>query len=183
MLRYNLLFIHIVSAMGVFTALGVEALALTQLRRASDGATAREALAALGSGQRGGGLSMLVLVLTGMSLATAYWRWQGAWIGLGFLGAIAIGAIGGLMTGRRVSRLRKGLGEGRLGTSLIDALPGLWTSFVMRATLLAGVVYLMTVKPEPVVSLGVLGSAVVAGLVVSRARPRSGTLQATRANG
>jgi hypothetical protein len=183
MLRSNLLFIHVVSAMGVFTALGMEALALTQLRRASDGATARAALAALGSGQRVAGLSMLGLILTGFGLAAAYWHWQGAWMGLGLAGVVAIGTIGGLMTGRRVRRLRKSLGEGGMGPSLSEALPVLRTSFVMRAALLAGVVYLMTVKPVPVVSLGVLGTAVVVGLVVSRIRPRSDALQATRATG
>lgn len=183
MLRENLLFIHIVSAMGMFTALGIEALGLTQLRRASDSATARGALTALGSSRRVGGLSMLVLLLTGLRLATAYWRWEGAWIGLGLLGLVAIGAIGGLMTGCRVSRLQKIPGEGGMSTSLIEALPVLWTSFVMRAALLAGVVYLMTVKPGPAVSLGTLGTAVVIGLVLSRARPRSEARQATRATG
>jgi hypothetical protein len=183
MLRYHLLFIHIIAAMGAFTALGIEALALTQLRRASDSATARAALAALGPSQRLGGASMLVLTLSGLSLATTYWRWQGAWIGLGLAGLVAIGAVGGLMTGRSLRRLRRRLGESGVGTSVVDALPVLQTSFMVRAALLAGVVYLMTVKPGRVVSLGVLGIAVVVGLVVSRVRPRSEPRLARRATG
>jgi hypothetical protein len=183
MLRYNLLFVHIISAMGAFAALGMEAFALTQLRRAPDGATARAALAALGPSQRIGGLSMLVLLLTGIPLATMYWRWQGSWIGLGLAGLVAIGATGGLMTGRRVSRLQKSLGEVGVRTSLIGSLAVLRTSFMIRAALLPAVVYLMTVKPGRVVSLGVFGTAVVVGLVVSRVRPRSETPQTTRATG
>ena len=34
-----------------------------------------------------------------------------------------------------------------MSTSVLEALPVLWTSLVLRAALLAGVVYLMTVKP------------------------------------
>jgi hypothetical protein len=183
MLRDNLLFIHVISAMGMFTALGIEALGLTLLRRASDGSTARGALTALGSSRRISGLSLLVLLLTGLRLAAAYGRGGGAWIGLGLAGLVVIGAIGGLVTGRRISRLQKIPGEGGMSPSLIEALPVLWTSFVMRAALLAGVVYLMTVKPGPMVSLGTLGTATVVGLVLSRVRPRPEALQATRAAG
>lgn len=147
MLRYNLLFIHVISAMGVFTALGIEVLALAQLRRAADGATAGAALAGFRSSQRIGGPSMLVLLLTGLRLASAYWHWQGAWIGLGLAGLVSIGVVGGLMTSRRVNRLQKSLGEGEPGTLVLEALPALRRSFVIRAVLVTGVVYLMTVKP------------------------------------
>jgi hypothetical protein len=168
MLRSNLLFIHVVGAMGVFVALGIEALALVQLRRASNAAGARAALAALAASQRVAGPSFLLLLLSGLYLATAYWRWQGAWIGLGFVGLVSIGAIGGLMTGRNVSRLRKGLETSPTITSFVDLRPALWASFVIRAALLAAVVFLMTVKTGPVGSLAALGTAVAASLIVSR---------------
>jgi hypothetical protein len=161
MLRYNLLFLHVAAAMGTFMALGIEALALTQLRRASSGDAEREALAAVGSSRRVSGVSMLVLLLTGLALAGRYWQWQGAWIGAGLVGLVAIGTIDRLMSGRHLR----------------------WTSFAIRTALLAGVIYVMTVKPGRVVSLGVLGAAVVVGLVVSRALPRSGAPRATPAIG
>jgi hypothetical protein len=147
MLRYNLLFVHIISAMGVFTSLGMEALVLIQLRRAQDSASARAALAAFSAIQRVSGLSMLVLLLTGLYLATAYWQWRGAWMGSGILGLVAVGAVGGVMTGRRVARLRTSLGAGETGASLGESLPALRASLGIRAALLVGVVYLMTVKP------------------------------------
>jgi hypothetical protein len=173
MLRSNLLFIHVVGAMGIFVALGMEALALAQLRRAADSAAARAALAALGAAQRVGGPSMLLLVLSGLYLATAYWRWEGAWIGLGFLGLVSIGAIGGLMTGRNVNRLRKGRETSATVTSLAEVAPTFWASFVIRAALLVAVVFLMTAKPGPVGSLAALGTAVAAGLIMSRTGRRA----------
>ena len=168
MMRSILLFVHVASAMGVFVALGMEALALAQLRRASNGAGVRAALAAMGGGQRLMGPSGLLLVLSGIYLATAYWHWQGAWMGLGFLGMLSIGAVGGIMTGRNVGRLRKDLDASRSTTTSLAVSPALWTSFAIRAALLVAVLFLMTVKPGPLGALAALGTAVVVGLAVSR---------------
>jgi hypothetical protein len=114
MLRSNLLFIHVASAMGMSVALGIEALALAQLRRASDSAAARAAL------------------------------------------------------GRNLSRLRNGLETSATIKSLAEVHPAFLASFTIRAALLIAVVFLMTAKPGPVGSLAVLGTAVAAGLIVSR---------------
>lgn len=147
MLRSITLFIHILSALTVFTALGAESLALTQLGRAQDGAAARAALGGFQLGQRLAGPGMLMLLLTGLRLATAYWQWHGVWIGLGLAGMVSIGLVGGLMTGRRLGRLHQRLGENGPGSPWVGDLSALRTSFVLRAVLLVGVVYLMTVKP------------------------------------
>src|SRR5689334_23457697 len=170
MIRSILLFLHVAGAMGVFVALGMEALALGQLRRASNVGAIRAALGALGAGQRLMGPSGLLLVLSGIYLATAYWHWQGAWMGLGFLGMLAIGALGGIMTSRNVGRLRKDLDGSRASVSSVTVTPALWTSFAIRAALLVGVLFLMTVKPGPLGSLAAIGTAVVIGLVASRTR-------------
>jgi hypothetical protein len=87
------------------------------------------------------------------------------------------------MTARRIGRLRKSIDDGGLGASLSEAHAGLRTSLVIRAALLAGVVYLMTVKPEPPASLATLGAAIAVGLVLGRVRPRPGTTGAVRATG
>jgi hypothetical protein len=147
LLRSNLLFIHVASAMGVFAALGVETLALAHLRRAAGGDMARAALADLGSARRLGGPAMLLLIVSGFWLATAYWHWQGAWMRLGLLGLVAIAAVGGLMTGRAVSRLDRHLNEPGFDAVLREVDPSLRWSFLIRVALLAAVLYLMTVKP------------------------------------
>ena len=147
MLRSNLLFIHVASAMGVFAALGVEALALAHLSRSAGNGMARAALADLGSARRLGGPAMLLLIVSGFWLATAYWHWQGAWMGLGFLGLVAVAAIGGLMTGRAVRRLVPRLNEPGFDDALRKVDPLLRRSLLIRTVLLAAVVYLMTVKP------------------------------------
>ena len=147
MLRSNLLFIHVASAMGIFAALGIEVRALAHLRRATGGATARAALADLGTARRVGGPAMLLLIVSGFWLATAYWHWRGAWMGLGLLGLALIGAVGRLMTGRAVRRVSPHLDQPGFDAVLREADPALLRSFLIRTVLLTAVVYLMTVKP------------------------------------
>ena len=108
---------------------------------------ARAALADLGSARRLGGPAMLLLLVSGFWLATAYWHWQGAWMRLGLLGLVTIGAIGGLMTDRAVRRLGPHLNGPGLDAALRQADPWVRRSFLIRAALLVAVVYFMTVKP------------------------------------
>ncbi len=147
MLRPLLLFLHVASAMGVVAALAVEALALTHLRRATGSSGARAALADLGVARRVEGPSLLLLLVTGFWLATAFWHWQGPWIRAGFLGLVVIGAIGGVMTGRVLRRLARRSEEQTLVAESHDVRHVLLRSFAIRALLLAAVVFLMTVKP------------------------------------
>lgn len=181
MLRYSLLFIHVASAMSLFTALGMEAIVLAQLHRMKDGAGTPAALTALGASRRVGGIGSLFLLLSGATLATIYWHWQGAWMGLGLVGLVAIGAVGGATTGRVVKRLQGRLDDGHADTSPADVVPALRQSFVMRAALLTGVVYLMTVKPGPFASAGALAIATVVGLVWGRSGARAAMPRAAEA--
>ena len=147
MLRVHLLFIHVASAMGLFAGLGIEGVALARLRRTTGGDLWRSAFADLGTARRVGEGAMPLLLVSGLWLATAYWHWQGAWMGLGFLGLILIGAGGALTTGRAVRRLRRMLDQPGFDALLREAGPALQRSFLIRTLLLAVVVYLMTVKP------------------------------------
>lgn len=147
MLRSNLLFVHIISAMALFLTLGIEAVALSQLRRATDGAAARSALGSFGTVQRLAGPSMLLLLLSGLYLTKAFGEGKGAWIALGLVGLVTMGGVGGLMTGRRVRRLRKAVEAGGDVSPLAQAYGAFRTSYLLRLALATLVVYLMTVKP------------------------------------
>lgn len=133
--------------MGTFAALGIEAIALAHLRRAAGGNMARGALADLRSAQRVGGPAMLLLIVSGFWLATAYWHWRGAWMRLGLLGSVAVGAVAGLMTGRATRELSAHLEQPGFNAVLRAGNISLRRSYLIRVVLLAAVVYLMTVKP------------------------------------
>ena len=133
--------------MGLFVALGIEALALAQLRRATDSAAARTALSDLLSARHFVGPSMLLLLVTGFWLAKVFWHGQGTWIRLGLLGLVAFVAVAALMTGRTARRLAPRLNEPDFDAARRAANATLRRSFVIRALLVIAVVYLMTAKP------------------------------------
>lgn len=160
MLRYAVLFIHVTSAMGIFAALGIEAAALFQLRRATGANDVRVALQAYGLVRLVGALSLVGTLLSGIYLATTAWQWRGAWIGLGFLGLVITAGIGGTATRVGVARLQQGTAGGDRAASILRA------ALLARVAVLIAVVYLMTVKPGTRGSLVAMGIGVVAGAVV-----------------
>lgn len=178
MLHTSLLFIHVAAAMAIFASLGIEAVALAQLHRAMDEPHIHDSLATFGSSQRVGGPGVLALVLSGFILATMYWHWRGAWMGLGFVGIVAVMAVGRTMTRRALKRVPQSNDGGRSRALPVDLVPTLRRSFAIRVALLFGVVFLMTTKPEPPVALGALLLAAVIGQVVGRGSARAQRVRA-----
>ena len=175
MVHQVLLFLHITSAMGIVAGLGIEGLVLLQLRAARTGSDARLALTNSRYVQRVGGVSMLAAVLTGIYLATAYWHWRGAWMGISFLTIILLAFVGGLMTGRPTTRVLRTPSDA-LGPAELAKVQGLLgRSYVLRLWLFLGIVFLMTTKPAsgPLALLVIIVAAVVglvAGLPARRVR-------------
>ena len=175
-----LLFLHVTAAMGIVAGLGIEGFALMQLRAARSIGEARAALGSTRYVQRVMGVSLLTAIVTGIYLATAYWGWRGAWMGMALLAILAMGLVGGFMTGRTTMRVMRPSGDA-LGAVEIAAVQGrLSLSYVIRLGLFLGIVFLMTTKPTSgVVAFLVLVIAaavgVLAGLPARRVR---GTVRA-----
>lgn len=166
MLHSVIVFLHVASAMGIVAALGIEGVMLVQLRGAHSPPEARAVLGLSRVVQRVGASSMIVALATGISLATAYWQWQGAWMGFGFLTLIAIAIVGATMTGRRVQAMLRDP-SATSATSAARAWRRLTQSYTLRTALLAGIVFLMTVKPEtPVAAAVVVIVAAVLGIAI-----------------
>jgi hypothetical protein len=175
-----LLFLHVTAAMGIVAGLGIEGFALVQLRAARSIAEARVALGSTRYVQRVMGVSLLAAILTGIYLATAYWGWRGAWMGMALLAILAMGLVGGFMTGRPTMHVMRPSGDA-LGAAEIAALQGrLSLSYVIRLGLFLGIVFLMTTKPTSglVALLVVVIAAAVGGLAGLPARRVRGTVRA-----
>src|SRR5437016_2318113 len=119
--RPLILFVHITAAMGVFAALGIEGVALLQLRRASSPAQVQAAVNGLRLTQRVMALSALTLVLSGLYLAGSGWGWSVPWINLGFASLVAAAVLGGATTGRTIGRVQAG-GSDRASRSALGQL-------------------------------------------------------------
>lgn len=175
MIRLVLLFLHVTAAMGIVAGLGIEGLALVQLRAARTGDEARRALTNSRYVQRVAGSSFVVTIVTGVYLATAYWSWRGAWMGVALLAIVAMALVGAFMTGRPMLRAMR-VANDALGATEITALQArLSLSYTIRLGLFLGIVFLMTTKPASgpaavgaVLVTGALG--LLAGRPVRRAR-------------
>lgn len=163
------IFLHIVGALGVFAALGLEWTSLANLRRASTAAQAREWARLLRIARTLEGPAGLTILATGIYMSM---RWgQQAWIGLGLLGLIAIGALGGAVIGRRAAAIGKSMptdDEEPIPDSLRRRLDdgALRLATRLRLCLGLGVVFLMSVKPGGALALAAMGVALTAGLIL-----------------
>jgi hypothetical protein len=143
-----LFFTHVASAMGIVAALGIETLVLIRASGARTLDAARMALSDVRYAQRVGAVSLLLTVASGITLATVYWKWRGAWIGAGFFTVIAIAVVGATLTGRTMAAINRALAASA-GARLTARLGARLTlSYSLRLALLLGVVWLMTTKPD-----------------------------------
>lgn len=106
-----------------------------------------------------------LLVISGSYLVWVAWPWTTAWVVVGAASMALVGALGGGVTGKRISAILASGGEG-----LATHLPTMWSSFVVRVLLLVTAIFLMSTKPGWVGSLSALATAVVAGVLLARTR-------------
>ncbi len=163
------LFLHIVGALGLFAALGLEWTSLRQLRRATTVEQARAWFDVLGLVRRIGPAALAAILLSGFYLMATEWGWT-AWIGVALVGMGVLAALGAL-NGVPLAALGRELTthQGTLAVPVRQRLqnPRFVASIQTRVALVLGIVFLMTVKPDLGGSLLTIGLAVVLGLVAS----------------
>ena len=170
MSRYSIaLFLHIVGALGLFAALGLEWTSLRQLRRATTVEQVRAWFDVLGLVRRIGPASLAAILLPGFYLMAAAWGWTG-WIVVALAGMGLLAALGAL-NGVPLAALGRELTmhQGALAAPVRERLqhPRFVASIQTRVALVLGIVFLMTVKPDLGGALLTIGVAVVLGLGAS----------------
>jgi predicted integral membrane protein DUF2269 len=159
------LFLHVVSALGIVSALSLEVLMLYHLRRA---VVPREARASLDLVPRVALVfvsSAVLMLLTGAYLAVQTLAWPQPWLRITFASLILMVPFGAV-AGRRLRVLRRlsdseHAGDAELARRLQD--PVLTFSVNCRMALVLGIVLLMTAKPDLRESVGVCLMSLVAG--------------------
>lgn len=163
-------FIHIVGALGLFMALGVEWLSLWHTGSAATAEQVRERLRISSSAQRVGMPSMLVLLITGFYMM-AIGRIGSAWIIVAFGALILMVVLGLTLTAPRMMAIRAAMSteNGPVSSALHSLLheSRLWLSLRLRGSIALGIVFLMTVKPDLLGSLITVAFAVILGLAFS----------------
>ena len=175
-------FLHIVGALGLFAALGLEWASLLNLRRATAAGQAREWVRVLASLRTVAGPAALTILVTGIYLTATRWGGQG-WIGVGLGGLVLIAVLGATLTGRRTGAIARAVASeaGAVSAALGDRLrdPVLMLSAWLRTALALGIVFVMSTKPSGLGALTAMGVALGLGFAAglpawSRGR-RAGT--------
>lgn len=161
------LFLHIVGALGLFIALGLEWTSLWYLRRATTVEQARQWLLVFALLRRVYPASWAAILLSGLYMTATAWRGV-AWIGIAVAALFLLPLLGAAITGRRMATIGPAVAaeNGLLSPTLRQQLydPLLWASIQTRLAIALGIVFLMTVKPGLGGALLTIGVAVVLGL-------------------
>jgi hypothetical protein len=181
----TVLFIHVVSAIGLFIALAAEGAVFFRIRSAQSVEEVRFGIRVFQRLRIVAIPSFLGVLAGGMYLASKWGRGI-FWIPVALGATLLIMLTGGLVTGIRVARLKKVLASTENDVS-IEALSAmtkdtaLLLSYGLRVGLGLGIVFLMTAKPDLLGSLGALAAGCVAGLLgalwMRRSSNRIGTVR------
>lgn len=177
------LFLHIVGALGLFIAIGLEWTSLWYLRRAMTTEQAREWLNVFGLIRWIGAVSLVAILIPGFYMTATVWGGV-AWIGLSLAALILIAVLGAVLTGRRMAAIGPAVAreKGPVSPALHQRLhdPLLWASIQTRAAIALAIVFLMTVKPGLGASLLTIGVAVIIGLTSTLSTRGRGRLEEAR---
>ncbi len=179
------LFVHLVSVFGMFVALGVEWIGLSQLRGAQDFAPVRVWMGILSRVPKLGFPSMLVAVSSGLYMM---WRVWGAtpWLVVSIGALVLVIALSQALTRPRMVAIGRALGAQK-GPVLSQAFhsaashPLLWVSIQTRVAVALAIAFLKIAKPDWAGSLLTIGIAIVLALAAALPMLRRAEAQARAA--
>jgi len=177
-----LVFFHVLGAIGIFVALGIESVSLRRLRTASALVDARAWADVHALPGRLGAISMACAIAAGIGLMRYGWGRQ-PWILTAIVGLLAMISIGAVVSLRGARRLRRALAD-ETGPGLSESFrslraalpmtPSLW----LRIALGIGILGLMTLKPGATEAWRILIAAALSGVAavipfaICRSRPK-----------
>jgi hypothetical protein len=162
-----LIFLHVLGGVGVFVGLGIEVVALRRLERAVSVDQARSWVGLMREGGRIGPVAMVTILLAGVWMMALRWGPE-PWILTALVALIAMAILGAALTRPGMALLGAALTQeedelpGRFRTN--EATGSLSFSLWLRVAIGVGILGLMTVKPEMLGSLGIMGATVVIGV-------------------
>jgi hypothetical protein len=161
------LFLHIVGALGMFVALGLEWTGLWQIRSAMMPPQVGGWMKILKSTRKFGYVSMLTAVITGIYMMLTVWGGE-AWV-IFSVGALVLVIVLSLaLTGPRMIAIGQALAAEKAPLSPafynLANHPRLWISIQTRVAVALSIVFLKVARPDLAGSLITIGVAIVLGL-------------------
>jgi hypothetical protein len=173
-----LIFAHVLGAVALFAALGIEVVAFRRLRRARTPEEARTWMGPLREAGRLGPVAMVTILIAGVWMMAHRWGPE-PWILTALVGLVAMAVLGAVLTRRAMGRFGASLADppDRLPTDFRALVEGpIRISLWLRLAIAVGILGLMTVKPEVLGSVGIMGAAVLFGVAAAIRPSRRRTL-------
>jgi hypothetical protein len=178
------LFLHIVGALGIFVALGLEWTGLSQIRNAILPEQVRPWMGILKNVRKFGIASMLTAVITGFYMMVTVWGGE-AWLYVTLGSLVLMIALAQVITAPRMAAIGQALvkEKGPLSRTFHSLAnhPLLWISIQTRTAIALGIIFLKIAKPDLGGSLLTIGVAIVLGLASALYFPRREQVQARSA--
>ena len=169
------LFLHIVGAVGIFVALGLEWTGLWQIRSATTPQQVGGWMRILKSVRKFGFASMLTTVITGIYMMLTAWGGE-SWIIVTVGSLVLMIALAQVVTAPRMMAIGRALATEKAPLSQtfhsLANNPLLWISIQTRVAIALGIVFLKITKPELGGSLLTIGIAIVLGIASALPMPR-----------
>jgi hypothetical protein len=161
------LFLHIVGALGVSVALGLEWTGLWQIRTAVLPEQVRTWMGTLKNIRKVGFISMLTTVITSIYMIVTYWGGK-PWIIVTIGSLILVIVLAQMFTAPRMAAIGRALAteKGSVSQTFHSLVsdPTLWISIQTRVAIVLGIVFLKIAKPDLAGSLLATGVAIVLGI-------------------
>ncbi|HLO13330.1 MAG TPA: hypothetical protein VK206_00775 [Anaerolineales bacterium] len=161
------LFLHIIGALGVSVALGLEWIGLSQIRRATVTEEISAILKVVKSTTRFGFVSMLSTVITGIYMVLAVLGWV-PWILVVIAALVLVIVLTRILTVPRMAAIGQTLAmeKGSVSQTLHNLMkdPILWISIQTRVAIVLGIIFIKIATPDLGGSLLTMGIAIVLGI-------------------
>jgi hypothetical protein len=165
------LFVHVSGAIGICITLGIWLFGLAALRRAQRVEQVRALAWLIVVTTPLMFVSLVLLGVAGLYMALTVWGLQTAWVAVSLASLLIVGPVGAFVLDPRIHTILDGAREapdGPLSEAMVVRIrdPLLPISALTMATVLLGVVFLMTTKPPLMIAIMVMGAALALGLLV-----------------
>lgn len=173
------LFAHIVGVLALFITQALQWLTTLRLRRAQTLAQARERLGFASGINRLMPMTLVLIIGAGVYMAAIGQLFTAPWLDVSFVAIVIMMALGMGVVGRRMGVVRRAIAgatsEGALPAALQARIadPALWVGAQAPVALALSIVYLMTTKPDLLVSIVAVIVALALGAGIGAMTRRS----------
>lgn len=166
------LYLHIVGALTLFFAVGIEWMCLINLRKSETRENVFTWLNYFSVLKKIFPISFFLLLIPGIYMMTEIWM-NAAWAIFGIIGLLSLSISGSILSGKKMIAIKKEAAKSEDEFPLSKLLQKVkdkyfWNSFLIRGFVAVGIVFLMTFKTNFVDSVIVLAVSILLGYITGQ---------------